>query len=142
MLEYAQTATAHRHQVEPLHHNQVDKVDGRRLRELLVVVVIGDIGWYLAEGEPQVLELDALALQVPVGHGKRSQRLGHADDAVGLEDELPVDQAVLLDVSRAAVQHVCLGLFVGQDSGGDAVGKAAALVSTYTLRGLLVRHTR
>lgn len=126
VLENAQAAAPRRHQIKPLHDDEVDKVNRRRLCQLLVVVFRRHVGRDLAEAEPQVLEGDAVALEVPVRHGKGRQRLCYADYGVGVEDELPVYQPVFLDVSRWAAQQVCFGLLIGQDGCSGAVSEAAA----------------
>lgn len=128
VLQDAQAARSRGHEIEPLHDYQVDKVDGRRLVQLRGVVVRVDVGGDDAEAEPQVRERNAIALEIPEGHGKRGQGLGDTNDGVGVEDELPVNEAVLLDISGSAEEDVRLGLFVGQDGGRGAVGETTVKV--------------
>lgn len=112
VLEDAPAAGAHGHEVEPLHDDQVDEVDRRRLVELLRVVVRIDAVGHRAEAEPQRAERDAAALEVPVRHGEGGDGLQDAQHAVRVQDQLPVDQAVLLDVAGLAEEDVGFGLFV------------------------------
>lgn len=112
VLQDAQAARSRGHEVEPLHDDEVDEVDGGGLVQLLVVVVRVDAGGDVAEAEPQVGEGDPVALEVPEGHGEGGQRLGDADDGVGVEHELPVDEAVLFDVSGSTEEDIGLGFFI------------------------------
>lgn len=112
MLHNAKPASSRRHQIKPLHDNEIDKVDGGSLVDSLGVVLLTDAIGNFAEGKPELAEWDAVALQVPVGHGERGESLENAHETVGLENELPVDEAVFLDVARTTEEHVSFGLLV------------------------------
>ncbi len=78
-------------------------------------------------------EGDAVALEVPVGDGKGGYCLEDADEAVGLENQAPVDEAVDFGLARAAEEDVSIGSFVCQDGGGGAVGEATEWVVSVVL---------
>lgn len=111
VLEDAEAAGAGGHEVEPLHDYKVDEVNGRRLIDLLRVVVEIDIRWGPV-AEPELVEGDSVALEVPERHGERESGLYYTNNTVGLEDKLPVDEAVLLGVAGWAGEDVSLGLLV------------------------------
>lgn len=64
-------------------------------------------------------------MEVPVGHGERRDGLEDADEAVGLEDQLPVHEAVFLGVAGWAEEDVGFWRFKGKDCRCSAVGKTA-----------------
>ena len=82
VLEDAETAGAERHQGEPLYDDEIDKVYAGGLVETGVVEVLVNVGGHVAVAEPEVAEGDAVAFQVPVGHGKGGHVFKDADKAV------------------------------------------------------------
>jgi hypothetical protein len=131
VLEDAQAARAHGHQREPLHDDQVDEVDAAGLvlqRRVRVGVHVAGRG---AEAEPQQTEGNAVALQVPVRHGEAEHRLDHADEAVRLQDQFPVDQSVLFGFARWPQEYVGFGFFECENSCGGAVREAAVFLVSF-----------
>lgn len=125
VLQQGEAARAQREQVEPLHDHQIDEVDGAGLVEDGRGGRAVHAGGRRAEAEPQRREVQALPLAVPVGHGEGGDGLDDTGEAVGLHDQLPVDEAIALGVARRAGQHVGFWGFVGDCCGGGAVGEAA-----------------
>ena len=125
MLHDAQPPGPRGHEVEPLHNHQIDKVDGRGLIDLASVVVLIHAVGDRTKGEPELAERDAVALQVPEGHSERGEGLENAHEAVRLENELPVNKAVALDIAWRPEEDVGLGLLVGEHRCGSAVREAA-----------------
>lgn len=113
MLEDTESASSSRHQIEPLHHNKVDKVDRRGLICLGEVVVWINTSRELSKAEPELAEGNTLTLEVPECHGEGGDCLEDAVDSVGLEDELPVHETIFLDVAWGTCKNVGFGLFVG-----------------------------
>lgn len=113
-----------------LHDNQVHKVDGARLVQLRLVVVGIDRVRQLSEREPNVGEGNALALQVPVRHGERRYRLDEADEPVRLQDELPINEAVLARHSRFPQEYVGLRSLICEGDGSESVGEETGCVNS------------
>ena len=82
VLKDAETAGAEGHQREPLHDDKIDKVHAGGLVETGIVKVLVDVGGHIAVAEPEVTEGDAVALQIPVGHGEGGYGFKNADEAV------------------------------------------------------------
>lgn len=109
---------------EDVHDHECDKVDGAGFVQLLQVVIRVDT-LRVAKGKPDFAKRNAVALQVPVRHSKGGDRLENANEAVGLEDKLPVHEPVVADSAGRARQHVGLGRLVRERGGGQAVGETA-----------------
>lgn len=107
------------------HDHDIDEVDGRSLGEFLVVVFHTHTVGNGAKLEPESAEWKTVPLEVPVRHDERREGLYHPDEPVPLEDQLPIDQAIRLGVTRFPEQDVGFGFFVGQNGGSGAVGEAA-----------------
>lgn len=108
----------------------VHKVDGARLVQPRLVVVGIDRVRQVSEREPNVREGNAFALQVPVRHGKRRGRLDKADEPVRLQDELPINEAVLARHPRFPQEHVGLRSLIGEGNGSESVGEETGCVSS------------
>lgn len=124
MLEDAESARAHREQVKPLHHDEIDEVDRGCDRELRIDEVGVEVRGQRAVLEPEDGEGDPLALEIPEGHGEGGDRLDDADEPIGLQHELPVHETVYLGLAGRPEQDVGLGSLVGEDNRRRAVGEA------------------
>ncbi|KAI3491155.1 hypothetical protein L1887_44553 [Cichorium endivia] len=126
LLDDATALGAPAEQVEPLLNDEVEKVQRVGAIEHLVeqsrVVAL-----YLARtvGEPHVGEGDAVALHVPECHGAADHGERHAHKQIGMCQQPPIRQTVLLDVARLALQQVRLGLLVHQAERRDGIGTHA-----------------
>lgn len=130
VLEDAETACAERQQREPLHHDKINKVHAGGFVETGIVEVLIDVCRHGAVTEPEVAEGDPIALEIPIRHGKRGYSFKHADEAVRLHHELPVDEPVYPGFAGPAEQDVCFWSFISEDSRGGTICEA-----TYALSG-------
>lgn len=124
MLEDGQPPHPDRHEIEPLHNDQGHRVDGAGRLQFLGVVLLADALGHAAEAEPEAIERDAVALEVPVRHGKRCERVHEADETVRLDDQLSVDEAIQTNDTGWPQKHVSFGLLVGEECRGQAIGEA------------------
>lgn len=73
------------------HDDKVDEVDRGGLVESLGIIVRVDPVGQDAEAEPEHAERDAVAFEVPVGHGERGEGLDDAEYPVSHGNQLPVN---------------------------------------------------
>jgi len=71
--------------------------------------------------EPQARKRHALPFTIPVRHCETGNTFGQSEEAVGVEEQAPVDELVVLGAAGRAQHHVGFGLFVGEGRGGGAV---------------------
>lgn len=118
MLEDGEATGAGGHEVEPLHDDEGDEVDGGGFVEDLWGLAAAMDVWgawmrgaylghmvcvvrcgILAISKPEIPEGDALALRVPVCHGETTHAFLYAKEGVCVEEKLPINQLVFLRVS-------------------------------------------
>ena len=91
-----------------LHDNQVNEVNSRCHVKMLLVIIGVDVTREITVGEPQVAEANPLSLQVPIRHGEGCQGLHDTQETICMDDELPVDKSIFLNVTRLAKEHIGL----------------------------------
>lgn len=69
-----------------VHHNQIDKVNRRRLVESRGIIVLIDAWWESTELEPELGKPDTGPPQIPIRHRKGRDRLEDTNEPVGLKD--------------------------------------------------------
>lgn len=94
------------------HDDQVDEIDTRCFGQLLVGVILIDGRWQVAVFKPEIIERNAVALEVPVRHRKGAHSFYDTDEAVGLEYEFPINQAVDFGLAGPSEQDVGFRSFI------------------------------
>jgi hypothetical protein len=135
VLENAEPASTQRHQAEPLHDDEVDKVHAGGLVQACGEVVRVEIGWRVDVPEPELTEGDAVALEVPICHCERGDSFQDADEPIGLEHELPVDEPVDLGLARLSEENVGFRGLVCEDGRSGTICEAAFMLLA-TARGV------
>lgn len=123
MLEDTQPPSSERQQGKPLHDDEVNEVYTRSLVEAgceEVIVGLTDVA------EPELAEGNAFAFEVPVCHCKGGNGLENANEAIGLEHELPINETIHLRFARLSEKDISFGSFICQNGCGSAICEAAS----------------
>jgi hypothetical protein len=125
VLQNAESASTQRHQAEPPHDDEVDKVHTGGLVQACGEVVRVHIGWRDNVPESELTEGDVVALEVPICHCKRGGGFEDTDEPIGLEHELPVDEPVDLGLAGLSEENVGFRGLVCEDGRSGTICDAA-----------------
>ena len=126
MLENVKLASTQRHQAEPLHNDEGNKVYTGGLVQAYSEVVQIDLRWYINVSELELTEGDTVPLEVPIYYCKGGDGFKDTDNPIGLEYKLQVDKAVDSRLTRLAAENAGFrGSLVCKDGCSGTICKAA-----------------